>query len=109
MEIGGDILPPVIVSIGDNASHAEVIDGKIVVGQADSLNLSDFQALQRNTFQEDSHERNFFNLEPGRVMYNTLIVYSKAHKNSKLPGPKVVFIRMLCHWYLILSVELQIQ
>lgn len=96
---GADVLPPVTVSIGGNSSYAEVIDGKVVIGQGDAVNLSDVAALQKKAFQKEKLDRSFLSVEPGRVMYHTLIVYSRAHKKSFVAGPKVAFLRMMRYLY----------
>ena len=92
-ENGTQILPLVTVSIGGNASYAQVIDGKILVGRDEMLNLSDVGALQRQTFQDEMSGRSFLNVEPGRVIYHTLTVHSRAHKSSIVSGPRAAFLR----------------
>ena len=93
-EEGDDLLPSVTVGVGVNASHAEVLNGKILIGQETTLNLSDVRAVQKKAFQRENRDRNFLNVEPGRFMYHSWTARSRSHKESPLPGPKVALKRM---------------
>ena len=95
-EEGEGLLPSVTVSIGRNASRAEVLDGKIIIGRGDAVNLSDVRAVQKKAFQEENRGSSFLSVEPGRLMYHSLIVRSRSHKKSLISGPRIALLRMLC-------------
>jgi hypothetical protein len=92
-ENGTQVLPLVTVSIGGNASYAQVMDGKILVGRDEALNLSDVGALQRQSIPDEMSGRSFLNVEPGRVLYHSLTVHSQAHISSIVSGPRVAILR----------------
>eukprot|EP00118_Oscarella_pearsei_P018126 m.184105 g.184105 ORF g.184105 m.184105 type:complete len:5153 (+) comp39317_c0_seq2:47-15505(+) len=88
---GEEVLPKVQVSYTKNGSYAVIRNGKLFVGRGAGQNLSEIAAVLRQSTKAYSEDYMF--LEPGRVVYATLVANSKSHIESRIHSPGLLVMR----------------
>ena len=106
---GKEILPRVLVSVGNGDSYAKIIDGHLRLVDENPMRLSNVLVLKSGVVTNATQDgdpnmevepvtqvgKQNMEIEPGRVVYHSLYVNSKAHKSSVIKAPPVAVISKL--------------